>query len=671
MAALEKLFSIFVFFLIPFLGNNHLSLFYINIDKFWIETSFILVLIVAIFLQYVRDRETRISLLVFLIFFVPFMLINIISLVYTWSLFSTLWEINVLIWAGCSVSLYAFSTNREGLLRAIVLGTFVSSICAIVQFIVLFPNLFEVFQNGRLSGIVRGQAIPVSSFAYHNMLGGYFAFVLPVALYYGTVRRKLLYIIASSVIIGGVILTTSRISIAIVLLEVLFCIVLMLKEKNLKGLFSTLGILVLAGVCLYALFFTGKEDLGTGVRAEMEKKTRITQTQITTLNTRTDIWKNGIDAFKEKPVTGYGSGAFEYAYRKYFDGGVYTQYSHSVVTKILVELGLIGLLCAVWYLTGVIYGIRKSAKKSRDIFIYAACSAGILFAALDFAFDIPAFVITFFVFSFIMLPGSVQSTSGTGFKHVFTCLVIVLLISSLFFTVKVDMSKKSIDNGTLYLEGGFLRDAYYAYMDAVHEMPVDNEGRIKAINVLNNVYMHEKNGERKEIFGRMLHGHLATVERLNDKDSELFLVAGTAYALLGDKKKAEEYLLRAHLYYPSSPFYVFTIAGFYVSAGDIQKALMWTHKIDPYLNKYMASKNPGGLYVYRIRDIEANIYFGQGDTKRALSVARANLDDARMEKYTIASVKAREMVSKDSMIKYLQDRVDLFQRGLSPLPSIR
>ena len=671
MAAIERLFSIFVFFLIPFLGNNHLSLFYINIDKFWIEMSFIIALIVAVFLQYTRDRDTRTSLLVFLIFFVPFMVVNVISLVYTWSLFSTLWEINVLIWAGCSVSLYAFSTNKEGLLRAIVLGALASSICAIVQFTVLFPNLFEVFQDGRLSGIVRGQAIPVSSFAYHNMLGGYLAFVLPVALYYSVVRRKPLYVLASSVIIAGIILTTSRIAVAIALLEILFCIVLMLKEKDLKGLFSIFGMLILAGACLYSLFFAGQKDFQTGVRAELEKKARITQTQIATLNTRTDIWKNGIDAFKEKPVTGYGSGAFEYAYRKYFDGGVYTQYSHSVVTKILVELGLIGMLCALWYLTGVLYGVQKSTKNRQDVFIYAACSAGILFGVLDFAFDIPAFVITFFVFSFIMLPGSVESTPRTGFKHAFTCLVIVLLISSLFFTVKVNMSKKSIDNGTLYLEGGFLKDAYYAYMDAVHEMPLDNEGRIKAINVLNNAYLNEKNGERGEIFKRMLQGHLMMIERLDDKDSELFLVAGTAYALLGDKNKAEEYLLRANEYYPSSLFYIFKIADFCISVGDLQKALLWTHRIDPYLNKYMTSRNPGGLYVYKIRDIEAGIYFGQGREKRALSIAETNLDDARIEKYTIASVKAREMVSKDSLIKYLQDRVNFYQRSSSPPLPIR
>lgn len=51
--------------------------------------------------------------------------------------------------------------------------------------------------------------------------------------------------------------------------------------------------------------------------------------------------------FLEKPFIGHSSGTFEYAYRKSFDGGIYTKYSHSVVLRILVELGLLGMLCAI------------------------------------------------------------------------------------------------------------------------------------------------------------------------------------------------------------------------------------------------------------------------------------------------------------------------------------
>lgn len=657
MAALERLFSIIVFFLIPFLGNNHLSLFYINIDKFWLEASFIIVLIIAVFLQYARERDTRTSLFVFLIFFLPFLAMNVAGLAYTWNLFSTLREINILVLSGCCVSVYAFSAGREGLLKALAAGAFASALCAVFQFIVLFPNLFEIFRDGMFSEIVKGQAIPTSSFAYHNMLGGYLACALPITLHYGVVKKKMHYIFMSAVIIAGIVLATSRIAMVIASIELLLYIAMTVTEKDLKGFFAGLGILALTGVCLYGLLFAGQKGMEAGVKAELEKKAKITQAQVTTLNTRTEIWRNGISAFKERPLAGYGPGTFEYAYRRSFDGGIYTQYSHSVVTKTIVEIGLLGLLCALWYFAGVLYGISRFGSAPQGVFAHVALGAMILFGLVDFAFDVPAFVMTFFVLSFIMLPGSVESSAKTGFKHLFACIALVMLISSLLFTVRTNLSAKSVENGTAYLQGGFVKDAYYAYMDAIREMPFDNEGRIKALYLLNNVYLNERDSERKESFKRMLLGHLSKIGTSNDQDSELFLTAGKAYASVGDRQEAKKYLLRAYSYYPSSPYYVFEIMNFYASVGDRQEAYRWTHRIDPYLNEYIVSKNPNGLYVYKIRDFEADILFKSGNMEGALAVARENIKNATEEKFVITSAKAREFVKKDDMVKYLEEKL--------------
>jgi len=49
--------SLPIFFLIPFLGGNHLPLYYITIDKFWIESFFILFLIFAIVLCHFKKKD--------------------------------------------------------------------------------------------------------------------------------------------------------------------------------------------------------------------------------------------------------------------------------------------------------------------------------------------------------------------------------------------------------------------------------------------------------------------------------------------------------------------------------------------------------------------------------------------------------------------------------------
>jgi hypothetical protein len=104
---------------------------------------------------------------------------------------------------------------------------------------------------------------------------------------------------------------------------------------------------------------------------------------------------------------------------------------------------------------------------------------------------------------------------------------------------------------------------------------------------------------------------------------------------LDDDKTAEAYLLKAIFYYPSSASYINEIVRFYISNGDFQKALSWTHAISPFLAKYSSSKNPNGFYVYRIRDMEAELEYRQGNKSRALFIAEENLRDAKEGKYTI------------------------------------
>jgi hypothetical protein len=61
-----------VFSLIPFLGGNHLPLFYLSIDRFWIESTFGLLLPLAITFVYFRNRVTASGFSRFLVFFCPF-----------------------------------------------------------------------------------------------------------------------------------------------------------------------------------------------------------------------------------------------------------------------------------------------------------------------------------------------------------------------------------------------------------------------------------------------------------------------------------------------------------------------------------------------------------------------------------------------------------------------
>jgi O-antigen ligase len=670
------------FFLIPFLGGNHLSLFYFTVDKFWIETTFVLFLIITVLFQG-RNKDSFIDKTFFL-FFLPFTAFSIISLIYTWNIFSTLSQINTMIWVAGSVYVFLHAREKDMLLKALVLGTFISALCAAIQAKVLFPNLIEAFEGGRYAEIVKGQAIPFSSFLYHNVFGGFMCFVLPLALYFGVFQRKLFYMVATSGIITGLILSTSRIAIGISFLAVLYFIILMIKKRDIKGILIMLAVII-AGISItFILLQTGKSDEFRGLTAELGKKAQITKSEVTTLNTRTVIWINSLDAFKAKPVIGYGAGAFEYGYRKYFDGGIYTRYAHSTLLKYGVELGFIGIVCFLFYIFGFIYYMCQRYKEPEFLFIAASTVCGFFFGLFDFSFDIPAHIITFFVLSSVFFIKRENGVSIDADFHIcpltlanrnlyhkkypilyiIFCTILISLMGSFFFTAKMDLSSKSIENGVTLEDNGFLFNAYLSYRDSIDDMPADNDGYIKAVGILKKLYEGEKNPEKKEKMKNGLIAYLKIMEKIRDKDSELYFIIGMSYASLGETKKAEDYLLKGIQYYLSSPYYIYEIVRFYINNNELRQAKNWSHAIDQYLIEYMTSRNPKGFYVYKIRDLEADIEYKQGNIAGALSIAKNNLQDANDKKYAITNVKTGENISVEPFLKYLKDRMNLFESAL-------
>jgi len=232
---LNTIISALPFFIIPFLGGNHLSLFYITIDKFWIETSFILTLLIAIFVNFYKRRVVPSGFLKFILYFLPFFLVNAFSFFYTWNSFNTLCEINILAWVIGCIYLYAISENKDALLKALMFGTVLSVICMIIQYEIMFPNLMEVFKHSKYSAVIEGKIVPFSSFLNEATLGGYFLFIIPLSIYFSIMKNKIAYMIMSSVIIFGLLFSLSRMGMFIGALSIIACFAIITIKKGLKS----------------------------------------------------------------------------------------------------------------------------------------------------------------------------------------------------------------------------------------------------------------------------------------------------------------------------------------------------------------------------------------------------------------------------------------------------
>jgi len=513
-------------------------------------------------------------------------------------------------------------------------------------------------EAGRYSVIVREQPIGFSSYIYHNILGGYLCFIFPVAAYFGIMKRNWFFAIATTLIITGLVFTTSRIAMGITLLSSLALLVILLRERQLKTI-ALVAIVIGAGIALaYTMLHVNKKQGIEGVISELEKKTKIIQTA-QSMSMRVEVWRDSLKTFIAKPVIGHGAGAFEYAYRKHYTGGVYTRYSHSAPLKIAIELGILGLMTFLLFLGKSIHGyFQEEGNTHERTILFITLTAGLLFSLVDFSFDTPSFFITLLVIMSFFIKEK-ESEERKPSRGLFFFLILLLLVS-FFFTAKTNLSMKSVENGNGLEDVGLLDNAYESYEDGIKEMPLNDEGFMYLGNLLIKKYRYTQDGVHRAQIHSALINYLDVLEARTIKDSELIFTKAVAFNMIHNKQKAEYYYKEALCYYPASVYYAVRLARFYCDLGNYGEAKRVITSIQTYREKYRIFKNPNGVYFYLITDIEADIAYREGDSKRALAIAQQNLKDAESDTFITSSIKAREFITRENMLQYLRERMRLY-----------
>jgi hypothetical protein len=91
--------------------------------------------------------------------------------------------------------------------------------------------------------------------------------------------------------------------------------------------------------------------------------------------------------------------------------------------------------------------------------------------------------------------------------------------------------------------------------------------------------------------------------------------------------------------------------------------MKYIRSFDPYIEKHRGPHNPRGIYVYKIRDLEAEINYKQGKLTQALQLAKRNFHDAQAGIYQIASARSQDYVSKDLYLQYLEKKIVLYEKN--------
>jgi len=186
-----------------------------------------------------------------------------------------------------------------------------------------------------------------------------------------------------------------------------------------------LSVLIILGVVVIGLLFNFRQ---TSFVQSIPAVGRLVNTDVSATNTRVMAWEVAIDAWKEKPVFGWGPNNYYFAYNKYYLpeflehgwGETWFDNAHSVVMNTLAVQGGFGILFYLGiYVVALIMLWRGHKKGGLDTHVVAVSFAFLIahFVSLVTVFDNPtSYLYFFFFFAFVNQQSSPNEQNSTEKK---------------------------------------------------------------------------------------------------------------------------------------------------------------------------------------------------------------------------------------------------------------
>ncbi len=130
---------------------------------------------------------------------------------------------------------------------------------------------------------------------------------------------------------------------------------------------------------------------------------------------RYELWKAAIEENETKPLTGTGSGTFEYWWARNGTNGETIHDTHSLYLQTLGELGIVGLALLGAFLLAILIGggraTLRAGPRGRPVLAAAAagCVAFCVTAAFDWMWQIPVLPVAFLLLASVLTTAAVRS----------------------------------------------------------------------------------------------------------------------------------------------------------------------------------------------------------------------------------------------------------------------
>jgi len=179
-----------------------------------------------------------------------------------------------------------------------------------------------------------------------------------------------------------------------------------LALKGHKRLKMCMSALLILGVCIMGTFYAFRQ---TDFVKNIPAVGRLVNTEVSSTDTRVMAWGIAIEAWKEKPVFGWGPNNYYYAFNKYYRpefllhgwGETWFDNAHSVVMNTLAVQGFFGIVTyLVLYMLFIVSLWRAYIRNVIDIHVLSVGSAFLIahLVSVSTVFENPTSYLYFFFF---------------------------------------------------------------------------------------------------------------------------------------------------------------------------------------------------------------------------------------------------------------------------------
>jgi hypothetical protein len=206
---------------------------------------------------------------------------------------------------------------------------------------------------------------------------------------------------------------------------------------------------------------------------------------------RYEFWSVAVDENTSKPLTGTGSGTFEYWWDRNGSGGVVRD-THSLYMQTLGELGVVGLLLLVTFLLLILLGGARATlrappeRRTQLAAALAGCVAFCFTAIFDWMWQVPVLPAATLLLASILISATARDASErtTGLRLPLRAAFVVLALAAIIATAIPLASTALVRQSESDARAGDLAGALEAAKSAQNAQPAAATPRLQQALVL-------------------------------------------------------------------------------------------------------------------------------------------------------------------------------------------